>query len=45
MIRLSAEHALPPRLAAPLQRLHAHFDYLNAQIKNLKRELVELQFL
>ena len=36
-----AEHRLPPRLVVLLQRLHAHFGYLDEQIKVLDRELVE----
>lgn len=40
-----AEHPLPARLVAVLDRLHAHFKYLNEQIgeidKDLARELAE----
>jgi transposase len=36
-----AEHPLPPRLVVLLQRLHAHFVYLDEQIKQLDRELSE----
>lgn len=44
MHRLStalAEHRLPPRLVGLLQRLHAHFSYLDEQIKVLDHELAE----
>jgi transposase len=34
-----AEHSLPPRLIAILERLHAHFKYLSEQIRELDKEL------
>ena len=34
-----AEHQLPPRLVAILERLHAHFKYLTEQIGNIEKEL------
>lgn len=34
-----AEHSLPPRLIAVLERLHAHFKYLNEQILEIDKEL------
>ncbi|CAD6550204.1 IS110 family transposase ISBcen2 [Paraburkholderia hiiakae] len=34
-----AKHELPPRLVALLERLHAHFKYLDEQIDQLEREL------
>ena len=33
-----AEHALPPRLVAILERLHGHFKYLNEQINEIDAE-------
>jgi transposase len=36
---LLAEHSLPPRLVAILERLHAHFKYLEQQIAELDREV------
>lgn len=42
MKRLSsvlAEHELPVRLTALLQRLHDHFVYLDGQLKELDKEL------
>jgi transposase len=35
-----ATHELPPRLIALLERLQAHFKYLDEQIGELDRELV-----
>ncbi len=35
-----AEHPLPPRLVAVLERLHSHFKHLDAQIGEIDRELV-----
>lgn len=34
-----AEHSLPPRLVAILDRLHAHFKYLTEQIDEIDREM------
>jgi hypothetical protein len=34
-----AEHTLPPRLVQVLQRLHAHFKYLDEQIAEIEKEL------
>lgn len=34
-----AEHKLPARLVVLLQRLHAHFSYLDEQIKSLDKEI------
>ncbi|HDR9512124.1 IS110 family transposase [Burkholderia cepacia] len=34
-----AEHRLPPRLVAILERLHAHFKYLTEQIGDIEKEL------
>uniref|UniRef100_UPI003F496A5C IS110 family transposase n=1 Tax=Cupriavidus necator TaxID=106590 RepID=UPI003F496A5C len=34
-----AEHALPPRLVAILERLHVHFKYLGEQIDEVDREI------
>jgi transposase len=34
-----AEHELPARLVVRLQRLHAHFGYLDEQIKSLDKEI------
>jgi transposase len=34
-----AEHQLPPRLVAILERLHAHFKYLTEQIGEIEKEL------
>ena len=34
-----AEHQLPPRLVAILERLHAHFKYLTEQIGDIEKEL------
>ncbi|MGP8432905.1 IS110 family transposase [Paraburkholderia fungorum] len=34
-----AEHQLPPRLVAILERLHAHFNYLTQQIGDIEKEL------
>jgi transposase len=34
-----AEHSLPPRLIAILERLHDHFKYLNEQIGEIDKEL------
>jgi transposase len=34
-----AEHQLPPRLVAVLERLHAHFKYLTEQIGDIEKEL------
>jgi transposase len=34
-----AEHPLPPRLIAILERLHAHFKYLNEQIGEIDKEI------
>jgi transposase len=34
-----AEHSLPPRLIAILERLHAHFKYLSEQIGELDKDL------
>ncbi|MBB5429628.1 transposase [Paraburkholderia atlantica] len=36
---LLAEHSLPPRLVAILERLHAHFKYLSEQIGQIEKEL------
>src|SRR5512144_3287200 len=37
-----AQHTdLPPRLIALLERLHAHFQYLDEQIRQLERELTQ----
>ncbi|HQQ72038.1 MAG TPA: IS110 family transposase [Alicycliphilus sp.] len=36
---LLAEHDLPPQLIAVLERLHAHFKYLDAQIAEAEKEL------
>lgn len=36
---LLAEHSVPPRLVAILERLHAHFKYLEQQIAELDREV------
>ncbi|CAD6544236.1 IS110 family transposase ISPath1 [Paraburkholderia hiiakae] len=36
---LLAEHSLPPRLVAILERLHAHFKYLSEQIGEIEKEL------
>jgi transposase len=38
---LLAEHPLPPRLIAILERLHAHFKYLSQQIAELDREMAD----
>ena len=35
-----AQHPLPPRLVAVLERLHGHFKHLDAQIGEIDRELV-----
>jgi transposase len=34
-----AEQSLPPRLVQVLQRLHAHFKYLDEQIANIEKDL------
>jgi transposase len=34
-----AEHTLPPRLVQVLQRLHAHFKYLDEQIAEIEKDL------
>ncbi len=34
-----AEHQLPPRLIAILERLHDHFKYLTAQTSDIEKEL------
>lgn len=34
-----AEHSLPPRLIAILERLHAHYKYLDEQIAEIDKEL------
>jgi len=34
-----AEHSLPPRLVQVLQRLHAHFKYLDEQIAEVEKDL------
>jgi len=34
-----AQHSLPPRLVAMLERLHAHYKYLDVQISELDKEL------
>jgi transposase len=34
-----AEHNLPPRLVQVMQRLHAHFRYLDGQIAEIEKEL------
>ncbi|WP_420955260.1 IS110 family transposase [Burkholderia gladioli] len=34
-----AEHALPPRLVAILERLHSHFKYLTEQIGEIDKEM------
>jgi len=34
-----AEHTLPPRLMQVLQRLHAHFKYLDEQIAEIEKDL------
>jgi transposase len=34
-----AEHPLPPRLIAILERLHAHFKYLSEQISEIDKEM------
>ncbi|MBJ9698571.1 IS110 family RNA-guided transposase, partial [Burkholderia cenocepacia] len=34
-----AEHSLPPRLIAILERLHAHFKYLSEQISEIDKEM------
>jgi transposase len=34
-----AEHSLPPRLIAILERLHAHFKYLSEQIGEIDKEI------
>jgi transposase len=34
-----AEHELPPRLVAILERLHSHFKYLEQQVAELDREI------
>ncbi|MBB2984204.1 transposase [Paraburkholderia tropica] len=34
-----AEHALPPRLVAILERLHEHYKYLSDQIDELEKEM------
>ncbi|MGF6536915.1 IS110 family transposase [Paraburkholderia youngii] len=36
---LLAEHSLPPRLVAILERLHAHFKYLSEQISEIEKGL------
>jgi len=36
---LLAEHSLPPRLVAILERLHAHFKYLEQQIAELDKDM------
>ena len=36
---LLAEHSLPPRLVAILERLHAHFKYLEQQIAELDKDI------
>jgi len=36
---LLTEHTLPPRLVAVLERLHAHYQYLNEQINAIEKEL------
>ncbi len=33
------EHPLPPRFVAVLERLHAHYQYLDAQVSDIEREL------
>lgn len=34
-----AEHCLPPRLVAVLERLHAHYKYLDEQVNVIEQEL------
>jgi transposase len=34
-----AEHTLPPRLVAVLERLHAHYKYLDEQVTEIEKEL------
>jgi|SRR5712692_74818 len=34
-----AEHTLPPRLVAVLERLHAHYKYLDEQVDEIEKEL------
>lgn len=34
-----AEHTLPPRLVAVLERLHAHYKYLDEQVCEIEKEL------
>lgn len=34
-----AEHSLPPRLVAILERLHAHYQYLDGQVAEIDKEL------
>jgi transposase len=36
---VTAEHSLPPRLIAILERLHAHFKYLSEQIGEIDKEM------
>ncbi|BBE08478.1 Transposase [Mycoavidus cysteinexigens] len=36
---LLAEHPLPPRLVAMLERLHAHYKYLAEQVSDIEKEL------
>jgi transposase len=36
-----AEHVLPPRLVQVLQRLHAHFKYLDEQIAGIEKDLTK----
>jgi transposase len=38
---LLAEHSLPPRLVAILERLHNHFKYLEQQVAELDREIAQ----
>ncbi len=34
-----AEHSLPPRLVAVLERLHTHYKYLDEQVSHIEKEL------
>jgi transposase len=38
---LLAEHSLPPRLVTILERLHAHYKYLEQQIAELDKEIAQ----
>jgi transposase len=37
-----AEHSLPPRFVAVLERLHAHYKYLDEQVIEIEKELRQL---